>query len=234
MRFPNDYQEAILIKRYKRFLADVRLPSGEVVTVHCPNTGAMTGCAEPGSRVWLQPATSKTAKYDWGWRWVETSTGIANIYSAGANALFYEAFENRTLPILDGYTEIRREVPYADGGSRADALLSGHPNHADCLVEIKSVTLVGDSGLGYFPDAKSERAVKHIQHLCDEIKRGVRAALIFVLQHSGIECVAPASHIHLAYAKALQNAIELGLEVYAVKAELSDGCYRITKKLDLA
>lgn len=228
IRFPEDYQEAVLLKRYKRFLADVQLPCGDIVTVHCPNTGAMTGCAEPGSRVWLQPAANPKAKYGWGWRFVETAHGLANIYSAGANALFVEAFNEGRLEIFTGYRSIRREVPYAGGASRADALLSDHPSARDCLVEIKSVTLCGDNGLGYFPDARSERGVKHIGHLLQAIEcESVDAALVFVIQHAGIDRVLPAAHIHPEYAAALDAAVAKGLQVHVVKAELDAGIYRI-------
>lgn len=228
MRFPNDYQEGVLLKRYKRFLADVQLPCGDIVTVHCPNTGAMTGCAEPGRRVWLQPSANPKAKYAWGWRFVETHQGLANIYSAGANALFAEAFNLGRLDAFAGYTSMRREVPYAGGASRADALLSGHPSARDCLVEIKSVTLCGDNGLGYFPDARSERGVKHIEHLLQAIEwEGVDAALVFVIQHAGIDRVLPAAHIHPEYAVALEDAVAKGLQVHILKAELDAGIYRI-------
>lgn len=228
MRFPDDYQRAELIKRYKRFLADVRLPSGEVVTVHCPNTGAMTGCAEPGATVWLQPAANRKAKYAWGWRYVETAQGLANIYSAGANTLFEQAFNAGRLPTFKGYRNLVREVPYADGQSRADALLSGHPTRRNCLVEIKSVTLCGENGLGFFPDAKSERGVKHIAHLRQAMQKDdVEAALVYVIQHQGIQRVAPARHIHAAYADALAEAQQQGLHVITLKAELEGGIYRI-------
>ncbi|HSG61357.1 MAG TPA: DNA/RNA nuclease SfsA [Pseudomonadales bacterium] len=228
MRFPDDYQVAELVRRYKRFLADVRLPTGDVVTVHCPNTGAMTGCAEPGSRVWLQPATNPKAKYEWGWRFVETPQGLVNIYSAGANTLFTEAFVAGRLAFFEGYTTCHTEISYAGGASRADALLSGHPQKPPCLVEVKSVTLCGTSGCGYFPDTRSERAVKHIQHLSQAIERGMAAALVFVIQHQGIDRVEPAAHIHPEYAAVLQDAIVQGLQIVTLKANLDAGHYRIT------
>lgn len=228
MRFPDDYQEAELLCRYKRFLADVRMPSGEVVTVHCPNTGAMTGCAEPGSRVWLQPSNNAKAKYGWGWRFVETPSGLANIYSAGANQLFQDAFLAGRLSAFEGFSSIKREVSYAKGQSRADFLLSGHATHRDCLVEIKSVTLCGEEGVGYFPDAKSERGLKHLVHLQQAIREeGVDAALVYVIQHEGIHRVLPAVHIHPAYAEALALAQQSGLRVITLKAELDAGNYRI-------
>lgn len=227
MRFPDDYQEGVLIQRYKRFLADVRLPSGDMVTVHCPNTGAMTGCAEPGSRVWLVPASNPRAKYAWGWRFVETPHGLANIFSAGANGLFVDAFEAGKLVPFAGYTRLQKEVPYADGNSRADALLSGHPSQPDCLVEVKSVTLCAEGGLGFFPDAPSARALKHLQHLVAEIEQGRQAALVFVIQHEGIDRVAPAAHIHPQYAEIFQASISKGLQIITLKANLDSGNYRI-------
>lgn len=118
--------EAHLLRRYKRFLADVRLADGTEVTVHCPNTGAMTGCAEPGSRVWLRDAANPKRKYRYSWELVETPCGaMACIHSARANALVAEALEEDRLPELAGYTELRREVPIGIDGSRADLLLSG-------------------------------------------------------------------------------------------------------------
>lgn len=231
MRFPDDFQEGVLVKRYKRFLADVALPSGEIVTAHCPNTGAMTGCAQPGSRVWLQSAANPKAKYAWGWRWIETPQGLVNIYSAGANGLFYDAFNSGDIPFLNGYSELKREYNIADGRTRVDALLTGHLHKPDCLVEIKSVTLLDKDGLGLFPDARSERALKHIDHLCQEIDRGVRAALVFVVQHEGIDRVKPANLIHLEYAERIKSALDYGLEIYACKTELLNGKFRITKKI---
>jgi len=228
MLFPYEYQEALLVKRYKRFLADVTFPNGDMVTVHCPNTGAMTGCAEPGSRIWLQKVSNPKAKYAWRWCFVETTKGLANIYSAGANSLFVEAFDAGRLPMFNGYSSIQREVAFANGASRADALLFGHPRRRDCLVEIKSVTLCGEEGIGYFPDARSDRALKHIHHLQQVIEQGEReAALIFIVQHAGIERVMPARHVDPRYADALEAARESGLQIVTLKAELDAGRYRI-------
>jgi sugar fermentation stimulation protein A len=231
MDFPEDFQEGVLIKRYKRFLADVQLPSGEIITAHCPNTGAMSGCAEPGSRVWLQAAKNQKSKYAWGWRYIETEHGLVNIYSAGANALFADAFTRGQLPFLDGYTTLKREYGIAAGKTRVDALLTGHANKPDCLVEIKSVTLLDKAGLGLFPDARSERALKHVDHLCQEIEKGMRAALVFVVQHEGINRVAPAHLIYPEYAERIKYALKSNLEIYACKTELIDGRFRITDKL---
>jgi len=146
--------EARLLRRYKRFLADVEMANGDIITVHCPNTGAMTGCAQPGSRVWLSTSTLKTRKYPHTWELVETSAGMACIHSAKANKVVREAFESGMLPGFDAYPDIRSEVKYGEN-SRADLLLQGEGQRV--FVEVKSVTLLGDEGWGAFPDAVSER-----------------------------------------------------------------------------
>ena len=136
-------QEATLLRRYKRFLADVELPGGEVITVHCPNTGAMTGCAEPGSRVWLSVSNSRTRKYPHTWELVETARGTACIHSARANQVVRESFVAGSLPGFEAYPDIQSEVKYGQG-SRVDLLLRGEGGVV--FVEVKSVTLCRSGG----------------------------------------------------------------------------------------
>lgn len=248
--------EAHLLRRYKRFLADVRLADGTEVTVHCPNTGAMTGCAEPGSRVWLRDAANPKRKYRYSWELVETPCGaMACIHSARANALVAEALEEDRLPELAGYTELRREVPIGIDGSRADLLLSGgtgpekvlpsaarpdaarpseaRPNAArpDCYIEIKSVTLHLGGGLGVFPDTVSVRASRHLRELMAVARQGQRAVLLFVAQHTGITHIAPADSIDPIYAATLREAMAAGVEVLAYGATVTPGRVRLAKSL---
>ena len=222
MRLPS-LREGLLLRRYKRFLADVRLPDGSELTVHCPNTGAMTGCAELGSRVWLAASDNPRRKYRYGWELVETASGaLACIHSARANALVQEAVERGCLPPFLGMRCVRKEVRYPDGG-RADLLLesqSGGQGSDSCLVEVKSVTLDLGGGLGVFPDARSERARRHLQSLQQVCSMGGRAALVLCVQHNGIQRVAPADDIDPAYGRMLRTALTAGVEVIACRARV--------------
>ncbi len=210
----------LLLRRYKRFLADVELASGEVVTVHCPNTGAMTGCDVPGSRVWLSPSGDPRRKTPYTWELVEDSDGeLICIHSALANHLVAEALAAGRLSGLPGYTRRRREARLEDD-SRIDFLLQGE-GLPDCYLEVKSVTLHRGAGLGQFPDTVSLRASRHIRSLMAARARGCRVLLCFALLHSGIRRVAPAADIDPAYARVLAEAIAGGLEVRALGARLS-------------
>jgi len=208
-----DLLEATLLRRYKRFLADVELPGGEVITVHCPNTGAMTGCAEPGSRVWLSVSNSKTRKYPHTWELVETTRGIACIHSAKANKVVREAFAARLVPGFDDYPEMRTEVKYGEG-SRIDLLLQGDAGRV--YVEVKSVTLCRERGHGVFPDAVSDRGRKHLVELARVAReKDTRAVLFFCVLHTGIESVSVAGDIDPRYRSALIDAQAAGVEVLA-------------------
>ncbi len=211
---------ATLLRRYKRFLADVRLESGEELTVHCPNTGAMTGCAEPGSRVWLHDSGNPKRKYRYTWELVESGDGhLACVHSARANALVAEALAEGALPFLEGYPGVAREVAFGGEGSRVDFLLDGP--RGQCLVEVKSVTLHVGDGLGLFPDAPSVRGRKHLRELARSAAAGRRALLLFVAQHSGIQRVAPADRIDPAYGEALREAMAAGVEVHACGVQVA-------------
>jgi sugar fermentation stimulation protein A len=207
---------AVLLRRYQRFLADVRLQDGRQLTVHCPNTGAMTGCAEPGARVWLSLAANPARKYAHTWELVETATGLACIHSARANALVAEALAAGMIAELAGYAQWRREVRLA-GGSRVDFQLEA-PGRPPCLLEVKCVTLCRGGGLGLFPDAVSQRGTRHLRELLAARCGGARAVLLFCVQHSGIDSVAPADAIDPAYGEALRAAAAGGVELLAYRA----------------
>lgn len=211
---------ATLIKRYKRFLADVELDGGEVITVHCPNTGAMTGCAEPGSRVWLSLSDNPKRKYPYTWELVDTLSGDrACVHSVKANALVKEAIEGGVVEALSGYDRIRTEVKFGAENSRVDLLLESDGDQ--CFVEVKSVTLLLDKGLGVFPDAVSERGRKHLRELIEVKRQGHRSVLFFCVQHSGIERVAPADLIDPRYGETFREALAAGVEVIAYGANIS-------------
>ena len=210
--------EGRLLRRYKRFLADVELPGGEVITAHCPNTGAMTGCAEPGFRVWLTVSDSRTRKYPHTWELVETPQGMACIHSARANRVVQEAFARGLVPGFEAYPEIRTEVKYGDG-SRADLLLEGPGGRV--FVEVKSVTLCDDRGQGLFPDAVSERGRKHLLELAAVRDDNTRALMFFCALHEGVTRVSAAGHIDPRYRDTLAAVIEQGVELLAWGASIS-------------
>jgi sugar fermentation stimulation protein A len=217
-----------LVKRYKRFLADVELSTGEVITVHCPNTGAMTGCAEPGSNVWLSRSTVKTRKYPHTWELVETDSGMACIHSVKANQVVREAFESALIPGFEAYTNIRSEVKYGEN-SRADLLLEGESGRV--FIEVKSVTLLREHGRGVFPDAVSERGRKHLvelQAICDE---DTRAVMFYCVFHQGIQSVSAAGDIDSRYREALLQAMAGGVEVMAWQALINPSEIRLAKEL---
>jgi len=229
MEFPGELVAGTLLKRYKRFLADVRLDDGGVLTAHCPNTGAMTGCAEPGRPVWLSVSDSRTRKYPHTWELVDTGRGMACIHSARANAVVAEAVEAGCIPALAGYSAMRREVKYG-AGSRVDLMLenSGEPR---CFVEVKSVTLLRDGAVGAFPDALSARARGHLRELQAVAEGGERAVIFFCALHKGIRAVEPARRIDPAYCAALESAIGAGVEPMAWAAEISPAGIRLAHEI---
>ena len=220
MLFSPALKPARLITRYKRFLADVITPEGETLTIHCANTGAMTGCATPGDTVWYSTSDSLTRKYPHSWEMTETQQGHwICVNTLRANQLVKEALsENRILP-LSGYEACRAEVKYGSEKSRIDFLLTAQ-DRPECYIEVKSVTLLQE-GKGYFPDAVTIRGQKHLRELSQAAAEGHRAVLLFAVLHSGIEDVSPARHIDAAYAEQLAQAQQEGVEVLAFQAALS-------------
>ena len=211
----------VLIRRYKRFLADVRLDSGAEVTVHCPNTGAMTGCAEPGSRVWLSVSANPKRKYAMTWELLETAAGATVcIHSALANGLVDEALQGLSILPLAGYSSWQREKKL-NSGSRIDFYAPASEGLPECYVEVKSVTLDCGGGRGAFPDAVSKRASRHIEDLMALRQQGARVVLLFAVLHEAIQRVSPAAHIDPGYARTLADGVAAGLEVLAYKTAIS-------------
>jgi len=220
MHFSPPLKPARLIARYKRFLADVMTPDGEVLTIHCANTGAMTGCATPGDRVWYSTSDSLTRKYPHSWELTETQQGHwICVNTLRANQLVAEALDLNGLPALTGYTQRQAEVKYGTEKSRIDFLLKAE-GRRNCYIEVKSVTLLHE-GKGYFPDAVTIRGQKHLRELATVAAEGHRAVLLFAVLHTGIEDVSPARHIDAAYAEQLAQAQQEGVEVLAYQAALS-------------
>lgn len=224
MQFTQPLQPATLIRRYKRFLADVEMPSGEILTVHTPNTGSMLGCSEPGRRVWLRDTQSDTRKYRYSWEMSEGTEGVLIGVNTGLqNALVAEAVETGVIAELQGYAAIRQEVRYGRENSRIDLLLEGHAQQADCFVEIKNVTTCDSEGYGFFPDAVSVRASKHLRELMHVAAEGKRAVMCFCVQRGDVRRVRPADEIDPAYGETLREALAAGVEAIAYRAEVTPG-----------
>ena len=178
MKLPHPLFHGTLIRRYKRFLADVELDDGSQVTAHTPNTGSMQGCARPVSRVVLSLSANLNRKYPHSWELVHTDGVWVGINTMLPNRLAREGIENGTIAELAGYQAIRAEVPYGEG-SRIDLLLSGAPGK--CYVEVKNVTLV-EGGCALFPDAVTTRGQKHLRELMEVVRQGHRGVNLFVVQ----------------------------------------------------
>lgn len=220
MKFDPPLEQATLLRRYKRFLTDVELGDGSEMTIHCPNTGSMKACLAEGSPCWYSRSDNPKRKYPCTWEIATTPAGhLAGVNTGRANALVVEAIEGGVITELQGYEQLRTEVRYGEERSRIDVLLERGEER--CYVEIKNVTLCEDEGRGLFPDAVSTRGAKHLRELELMVQQGHRAVLLFCVQHSGIESVAPARDIDPAYAEAFDQAVQAGVEVLAYKAELS-------------
>jgi len=230
MLFDPPLRQALLLRRYKRFLADVETPQGERLTIHCANTGAMTGCMAPGWRIWYSTSDNPKRKYPHSWEWSDTPEGERiGVNTARANALVAEALGQQRIPELRGYAELATEVRYGKEGSRIDLLLSGG-ELADAYIEVKSVTLKQD-GQGYFPDAVTARGQKHLRELMEVVQQGRRGVLLFAVQHSGICSVRAAAHIDPKYAKLLAQAMESGVEVLCYATRFEDNQMQLSHAL---
>lgn len=213
-------QAAKLIKRYKRFLADIELTNGKETTIHCANTGAMKGCAEPADTVWYSTSTNIKRKYPFSWEITQSQDDhFICVNTLRANQLVEEALHKGLITELSGFNLLQREVKYGNENSRVDFLAS-YDDAPDTYIEVKSVTLL-ESGHGYFPDAVTTRGQKHLRELVDMVEQGHRAVLLFAVLHSGINDVAAASHVDPTYAKLLKEAKHAGVEIIAYKADFS-------------
>lgn len=232
MDFEPALQSATLIKRYKRFLADVITPDGTELTLHCANTGAMTGCATPGDTVWYSTSDNLKRKYPHSWELTETQQKHwICVNTLRANQLVREAINEQRIPELSGYSKLTTEVKYGAENSRIDLMLQAE-NQPNCYIEVKSVTLLQE-GLGFFPDAVTLRGQKHLRELQSMAEQGQRAVLFFAVLHSGIESVSAAHHIDPRYTDLLKYVQNKGVEVMCYGAELSAEGIRLTKRVPL-
>ncbi len=222
MDFARPLVRGTLIKRYRRFFADVALDGGEVVTAHCPNSGSMLSVNTPGAPVWLSPADNPARKLRYTWELIEVDGALVGINTQRPNALVAEAIAAGRIPELAGYNSIRREVTI-DHSSRIDIFLEA-PGQSPCYVEVKNVTLKRGgtgSGLLEFPDARTERGAKHLFALSGAAQRGERAVMLFLAQRGDGGTVAIARDIDPAYADALRVALAAGVEVLCYGCDVS-------------
>jgi len=226
MLLPSNMQTGRLIRRYKRFLADVELDDGSVVTAHTPNSGSMMGCAVPGSRAVLSRSDSPSRKYPLTWELVQVNGVWIGINTGYPPKLVKEGIENGTVEELQGYPVIRSEV--ACGASRIDLLLEGGPS--PCWVEVKNVTLVED-GSALFPDAVTTRGQRHLRELLHRVGKGERGVIFYVVQRGDAEAMAPADRIDPEYGRLLREVVAQGVEALAYRAIVSPTEIRLVKRL---
>jgi sugar fermentation stimulation protein A len=223
MRFPSPLVPATLLRRYKRFLADVVLPDGEETTVHIANPGAMTGLAAPGTKVWLSKSDNPARKLPYSWELAEVDLGsgveLVGVNTGHPNPLVATAIAAGTIPELSGYGALRREVKYGRN-SRVDFLLEqeGKPR---CFVEVKNVHLMRAKGLAEFPDSVTARGAKHLQELFAVAAQGHRAVMMFVVQIGSADRLALARDIDPNYGVAFDRARVGGVEAIAYRCVIS-------------
>jgi sugar fermentation stimulation protein A len=225
MKFSSPLLRGTLIQRYKRFLADVRLDDGTVVTATCPNTGSMMGLKNPGQVVWLSTSESPTRKYKHIWEMVEHDLGkgatLVGVNTSHPNAIVAEAIAGGKIKTLAGYATLERERKYGKN-SRIDILLSDTQRPLT-YVEIKNVHMSRKAGLAEFPDSVTERGAKHLGELSDMVREGHRAVMIFLIQRADVTALSLARDVDAAYGEAFDKAAAAGVEMLAVRCKLSAG-----------
>ncbi len=247
MKFPDPLIRGTLIKRYKRFLADVELEdgpkAGQMVTAHCANSGSMLSVNEPGAEVWLSPARNPDRKLKYTWEMIRVGRSLVGINTSLPNGLVAEAIEKGKIPELAGYGSLRREVKYGEN-SRIDLLLeneNGHggggANHEKCYVEVKNVTMKRDlskDAPAEFPDAVTTRGAKHLRELSAMVREGHRAVMFYLVQRQDAKSFAIAADIDPVYAEGLAAARKAGVEVLCYGCKLSKNEIRVESPLPLA
>nr|WP_319494020.1 DNA/RNA nuclease SfsA [uncultured Desulfobacter sp.] len=223
-----------LVKRYKRFLADIELDTGEVVTAHCPNSGSMKGCAQAGAEAWISQSTNPKRKLKYTWELTRIDGTFIGINTLVPNRLVKASVENDLIPELSGYSQVRSEVKTSEH-TRLDLMLEG-TNGKQCFVEIKNCTLV-ENRVARFPDAVTTRGQKHIQELVDLVSKGHRAILFFLVQRTDADAFTPAADIDPEYAKKLMQARLKGVEIIVrdvvFDLDVAPALIRINRSLNL-
>lgn len=228
MKFEQKLVHGWLIKRYKRFLADIKLDNGHVVVAHCTNTGAMKSCLEEGAEVFLSPVNDRKRKTQFTWEMIKIGSDWVGINTANPNKLVFEAVSQNQIKGLEGYTEVRREVKWGD--SRFDIMAKSEKE--TCYIEVKNVTLK-DGDFALFPDAVTSRGRKHLESLMKLKNEGMRAVMVYVVQRSDVSRFSTADAIDPEYSLMLRNAVEQGVEVFVLQTKVNQVEITIKKHLPL-
>jgi sugar fermentation stimulation protein A len=217
-----------LIRRYKRFLADVQLENGETVTAHCPNSGSMKSCCQPGRPVYLSFHDNPKRKLNYTWELIHMPASLVGVNTLVPNRLTAHAIAAGDVAELNGYETVRREVK-AGRNSRIDILLTS-PDRRPCFVEVKNCTLVAD-GVATFPDAVTVRGQKHLMELKDLVAAGCRCAMFFLIQRMDADWFAPADHIDPEYGMQLRQASQKGVEILVYDVSIDLKAIRLNKRV---
>ena len=229
MKFPTPLTHGTLIKRYKRFLADVQLDDGTIITAHCTNSGTMKSCIEEGAEVYLSPAADPNRKTKFTWEMIKIDGRWVGINTSNPNILAFEAIKNREIPGLDMYDRVTREVTF--GESRLDIVAENDTER--CAIEVKNVTMKeGDAAL--FPDARTERGLKHLHTLIRLKQQGMRAVMIYIIQRTDVTRFGTADAIDPNYAQGLRDAIKAGVEVFPIQAIVTPEGIKLGEILSVA
>lgn len=235
MHFIDKLIRGRLVRRYKRFLADVEFDDGTIVIAHCANPGSMIGISIPGSEVWLTPNRNPNAKLDWRWELVRIEGALIGINTMRPNDLVYEAINKNLMSELVGYTNTRREVRYGRN-SRIDLLLEDD-KRPRCYVEVKNVNLRRPQGCfptaAEFPDAVTKRGVKHLEEMSDMVAEGARGVMTYIVQRGDCDHFRIASDIDPTYASALTKAREAGVETICYACDVQTNGIVVDRMLPL-
>ena len=218
------------IKRYKRFLTDVELEDGSVLTAHCPNTGSMKGCLEPGARVALRDSEDPKRKLRHTFQTIEVGGTWVNVDTGLPNALAYEAVEAGKIEPLLGYETARREVKYGKN-SRIDLLLED-PERGRAYVEVKNTTLA-EGELARFPDAVTSRGLKHLNELAEVVAEGHRGVMLYCVSRADVSAFSPADDIDPAYSTRLREVAEAGVELLAYSTIVTPTSFELGERLEI-
>lgn len=232
LEFNAELIKGTLVKRYKRFLADITLENGEQVVAHCPNTGSMKTCGEPGDVVYLSFNDSPKRKLKYTWEFTQNQKGLIGVNTARPNGIVEEAIAMQLIPELAGYKRIRREVKYGTN-SRIDLLLEELPTdkNALCWVEVKNATLLENNNVT-FPDAKTARGLKHLNELIERVKLGDRAVMFYLVNRPDGDFFSIAKKIDPEYYQGVISALEQGVEVLVYRVHSTSQETKISEKLE--